>query len=178
MRSLRRFLKRLKTFSSLRRDDQRLRGGIEEHFALQTEENLRSGMTLAEARRQAMLKFGAAVAIRDDYDAEQGLPFLENLLQDLRYALRQMRKSPALTLLTALILTLGFGINTAIFSLVCHVLVDPLPFPQPNQLYAIWARSDAQASARIATSGPDFLDYLEAGRSRRSQYSSPGSRRR
>ena len=165
MRYLRRFLTRLKNFASMRGDDQRLLEEIEEHLALQTAENLRTGMPPAEARRQAMLKFGAAAAIREDYHGEQGLPFFENLLQDLRYALRQMRKSPAFTMLTALILTLGIGINTAIFSLVYHILVEPLPFSEPTQLYAMWARSDTQASARIAASGPDFLDYHDQSRS-------------
>jgi hypothetical protein len=67
---------------------------MEEHLALQTAENLRAGMTPAEARRQAVLKFGAVEAVREDYHAEQGLPFIDNLLQDARYALRQLAKSP------------------------------------------------------------------------------------
>ncbi len=165
MRFVRRFLARVANFMTWRRGDQRLREEIEEHLAMQTEENLHAGMPLAEARRQAMLKFGAVGVVRDNYRAEQGLPLLENLLQDLRYALRQMSKSPAFTLLTALILTLGIGINTAIFSLVYHILLEPLPFPQAEHLYAVWARSDAQGSTRIAASGPDFLDYQDQSRS-------------
>src|SRR5580658_9609621 len=81
MRFLRRFLARLKNFAARRRDDQRLREEMEEHLARQTEENLRAGMTPAEARRQAVLKFGAAQAVRENYHAEQGLPLMENLLQ-------------------------------------------------------------------------------------------------
>ena len=83
------------------------------------------------------------------------------MLSDVRDALRQLRKSPVFTLTTALILTLGIGINTAIFSIVHHVLLEPLPFVNPDQLYAVWARSDAQGDARIAASGPDFVDYQE-----------------
>jgi putative ABC transport system permease protein len=90
---------------------------------------------------------------------------MHTLIQDLRFALRQMRRSPAFTLLTTLILTLGIGINTAIFSLVYHILLEPLPFPQPDQLYAVWARSDAEGNARIASSGPDFLDYHDQTKS-------------
>jgi hypothetical protein len=63
---------------------------MEAHLALQTEENLRLGMTPAEARRRAVLKFGAVEAVREHYRAEQGLPFLENLLLDLRFALRML----------------------------------------------------------------------------------------
>jgi predicted permease len=165
MRFVKRFLARVANFTTWRRGDQRLREEIEQHLALQTEENLRAGMRLDEARRQAALKFGAIGVVRDNYHAEQGLPLMENLLQDLRYALRQMRKSPAFTLLTALILTLGIGINTAIFSLVYHILLEPLPFPQAKELYVVWARSDAQGNARIAASGPDFLDYQDQGKS-------------
>ena len=97
MRFLRRFLARLKNFAAGRRDNQRLREEMEEHLAGQTEENLRAGMTPAEARRQAVLKFGAVQAVRENYHAEQGLPLMENLLQDTRYALRSLpgrRASP------------------------------------------------------------------------------------
>jgi hypothetical protein len=165
MRVLRRFLARLANFVAGRRGDQRLREEMEEHLAMQMEENLRSGMSPAEARRQAALKSGAAEAVKENYPDEQGLPFIENLLQDVRYAWRQMRKSPSFTLLTALILTLGIGVNTAIFSLVDHILLEPLPFSQPDHLYSVWAHSDAQGNARIAASGPDFLDYQDQSRS-------------
>ena len=67
---------------------------MEDHLGQQTAENLRAGMTPAEARRQAVLKFGAVEAIREDYHSEQGLPFIENLLQDVRFALRMFAKSP------------------------------------------------------------------------------------
>ena len=80
MRFLRRFLARLKNFATGRQDDQRLREEMEEHLAQQTAENLRAGMTPAEARRQAVLKFGAVQAVRENYHAEQGLPWMENLL--------------------------------------------------------------------------------------------------
>lgn len=165
MRALWRFFTRLRNVAIRRREEQRLTEEMESHIASQTEENLRAGMNPAEARRLARLKFGAVEVIREQYHAEVSLPFVENLLQDLRYALRQMRKSPAFTLLTALILTLGIGVNTTIFSLVYHILLEPLPFSQPNQLFAVWARSDAQGDARIAASGPDFLDYQDQNRS-------------
>jgi hypothetical protein len=69
-----------------RREDHRFREEIEEHIALQTIENLRANLPHSEARRQAVLKFGAVGAVREDYQAEQGLPFIENLLQGLRFA--------------------------------------------------------------------------------------------
>ena len=80
MRFLRRFFIRLSNFTTGRRADQRLREEMAEHLALQTEENLRAGMSPVEARRQAALKLGAAAAIREDHHAEQGLPLIENFL--------------------------------------------------------------------------------------------------
>ena len=90
MKFLRRFFIRLSNFATGRSADQRLQDEIAEHLAFQTEENLRAGMSPAEARRQAALKFGAAQAIREDHHAEQSLPFFENLLFDLRYAVRML----------------------------------------------------------------------------------------
>ena len=93
MRFLRRFIARLSNSVTKRREDERMREEIEEHLALQTAENLRAGLPPAEARRQAVLKFGAVEAIKEDYRAERGMLFIENLLQDSRYALRMLRKS-------------------------------------------------------------------------------------
>ena len=90
MKFLRRFFIRLSNFVTRRSADQRLQEEIAEHLAFQTEENLRAGMSPAEARRQAALKLGAAEAIREHHHAEQSLPFIENLLFDLRYAVRML----------------------------------------------------------------------------------------
>ena len=76
MRFLRRLLARVANYVTRRQGDQRLREEMEEHLALQTAENLRAGMSPSEARREAVLKFGAREAIRENYHAEQGLPFL------------------------------------------------------------------------------------------------------
>ncbi len=137
MRSVRRLLTRVVNVVTWGRDDQRLRQEIEEHLALQTEENLRAGMPPSEARRQALLKLGAVAALRDNYHDEQGLPWLENLLQDLRYALRQMRKSTAFTATAVVTLALGIGATTAIFTLVQQVMLRSLPVARPDQLWRI-----------------------------------------
>jgi hypothetical protein len=82
MSSLRRFLTRLFNSATRRAQEERLREEIEEHVALQTEENLRAGFSPVEARRQAMLKFGGVEAMKQDYRAERGLPLIENLARD------------------------------------------------------------------------------------------------
>src|SRR5215475_10623669 len=106
MTSLRRFLIRLLNSATWRAQDERLREEIEEHIALQTEENLRAGLSPLEARRQAMLKFGGVEAMKQDYRAERGLPLIEDLLQDLRFAIRILGRTPGLTAVAILTLAM------------------------------------------------------------------------
>jgi predicted permease len=127
MRVLRRFLTRLANFAARRQNDQRLLEEIEEHIALQTAENLRSGMQPAEARRQAVLKFGAREAVREEYHAVRGLPSIENLLQDLRVALRTLAKSPGFAAAAILVLALGIGALTTVATWTNAVLYNPWP---------------------------------------------------
>ena len=84
-----------------------------------------------------MLKFGAVEAIKEDYRDQQGLPFLETLLQDTRHALRRLRMAPAFTITTVLTLALGIGATTSIFTLVHAVLLKSLPVANPGELYRL-----------------------------------------
>lgn len=137
MRMLNRLFARVRNFSLGRRGDARLREEMEGHVAMQAEEHVRAGMTPTEARRQALLTLGAVEAIREQYREEEGLPQLEHLLHDFRYALRQLRKSPGFTLTAVLTLALGIGATTAIFTLVQQVMLQSLPVPRPDQLWRI-----------------------------------------
>ena len=100
---------------------------IEEHIALQTDENLRAGLSPVEARRQAMLKFGGVEAMKEDYRAERGLLFIENLLGDLRNAGRTICRMPGLAAVIILSLAIGIGVNTTIFSWIQLILFQPMP---------------------------------------------------
>lgn len=134
MRGLRRFLIRLSASALRTRDEARLREELEEHLALQTEDNIRAGLPPAEARRQAVLKFGAVEALKEQYRDEQGLPYLEWLLHDVRYALRQLRRAPVFAATATLSLAVGIGANAAMFTLVDRVLLRSLPVADPQEL--------------------------------------------
>ena len=132
MKSLRRFFARLAGLATRRAQDERLREEIEEHIALQTAENIRAGLSPVEARRQAMLKFGGVEAIKEDCRAERGLLFIENFLQDARYAMRSLRRTPGLTAFVVITLALGIGMTSSIFSMVDALIFRPYPVPHPS----------------------------------------------
>src|ERR1700724_2881566 len=127
MRSVRRFLNRVFNSATRRAHEERLREEIDEHIALQTAENVHAGLSPVEARRQAMLKFGGVEAMKQDYRAERGLVFIENLLGDLRNAGRSIGRMPRLAAVIILSLAIGIGVNTAIFSWIQLMLFEPMP---------------------------------------------------
>lgn len=134
MSSIRRLWTRTVNFVTRSSSDRRLREEMEEHLALQIEENIHAGMTPAEARRLAIVKFGPAEAVRESYHAEEGLPLIESALQDCRYALRMLFRSPVLSVVAVLTLALGIGANTAIFSFLDAVMLRSLPVRDPQRL--------------------------------------------
>ncbi len=127
MRFLKRFLTRLFNSASRRANEERLREEIEGHIALQTAENRHAGLSPVEARRQAMLKFGGVEAMKEDYRAERGLQFIENLLGDLRNAGRSISRMPGLAAVIVVSLAIGIGVNTTIFSWIQMILFEPMP---------------------------------------------------
>ncbi len=163
MKSLRRFWMRFSNLATGRRADQRLQDEIAEHLALQIDENLRAGMTAAEARRQAALQFGATQAIRESHHAEQSLPFVENLLFDLRYAVRMLVRSPGFSFIAIATMALGIGATTAIYSVIAATLLHPLPYPNPDELVRVVDDLPGVGAHGVGISVPEWRDLENSG---------------
>ena len=138
---------------AMRRAWQRLRGAIrggqgesdlgaelESHIEMQIEDNLRAGMTLDDARRDARLKLGSLDSIKESYRDQRGLPRIEALVSDIRWAIRGLRKTPGFTIVAVATLALGIGANTAVFSLVDQILLHPRGIANPDRIVAIQTR--------------------------------------
>jgi macrolide transport system ATP-binding/permease protein len=142
MKKLRRLWARIWNFAARGRGERRLREEMEMHVELQAEANLRAGMPAAEARRQALLKFGPVQAVREQHHAEAGLPLIETVLQDCRYAVRVLRKSPVFAAVAVLTLALGIGANAAIFTLINALMLKSLPVADPGSLVRLGDTND------------------------------------
>jgi predicted permease len=115
------------------------------HLAEETADRIRSGMTPAEARRTALRDFGRVAEQKEAARRVRGFPWLDDLAGDLRFALRGLRRSPGISAAAVATLALGVGAATATFAVVDGILLRSLPYPDPNQLVAIWeTRPDRQ----------------------------------
>jgi putative ABC transport system permease protein len=136
---------------------------MQEHLAQQTADNVRAGMSSVEARRQAVLKFGAIGAIREEYHSELKLPFIETLMRDLRYALRRLVASPGFASVAILTIALGIGATTAIYSVVDATLLHPLPYAAPKELVRIEDNLAGVGAQDVGASIPELRDLEASG---------------
>jgi predicted permease len=127
------------------------------HVEQLAEDYVDRGMDPDQALRRARIEFGGMEGVKEDCRESRWVHMLDTFLQDTRYSLRLMRKNPGFTLIAMLTLTLGIGANTAIFSVVNGVLLNPLPFPEPGQLVAL--HESKVNFERGSISYPNFRDW-------------------
>ena len=142
MRWLDRLRLRLRTLFHRNRVESELRREFEFHLQEQISENTRRGMSREEARSSALRTIGGVAQLEEQCRDERGLHLVESTLQDVRYALRSLRNTPAFTLVAVLSLALGVGANTAIFSLIDSIILNSLPVKDPQQL--VFVRTNQQ----------------------------------
>jgi macrolide transport system ATP-binding/permease protein len=174
MKTLRAWIRRIAGMMSNEQREKEFASELEGHLQMHVDDNLRSGMNPEDARRDAIMKLGGLETTRQAYRERGTAPFFETLLQDLRFALRQLRKNPGFTITAVLMLTLGIAASVAIFAFVDAALLKPLPYPNPNRLVDVTESSAMAPHANL--SYPDYLDWKRLNQSFSSldAYSSTG----
>ena len=165
MNRIRALLARLHGFFSGPGEDDDLQDEMQAHLEMETAENIRRGMNPDEARRAAMLASGgltqAAEAVRD----QRGIPAVESLVADIRYAMRSLRHNRAFTAIVVVTLALGIGANTAIFSVVRGVLLKSLPHRDGSRLVYLRHSMDGPAGENISFSVPEVRGFRDGAKS-------------
>ncbi|HXJ94339.1 MAG TPA: ABC transporter permease [Terriglobia bacterium] len=134
------------------------------HLEMLLEENVHRGMPPEEARCAALRAFGGVEQVKEEYREKRSLPMIETLAQDLHYGLRQLRRNSGFTVVAVLTLALGIGANTAIFSVVNTVLLQPLPYRDADRLVMVWGNDRPHGYDTDQVSPPDFRDWQSQNR--------------
>ncbi len=151
-------LYRLRSLFRRERVEAELDDELRFHFEQAVDKGMRSGLTRAEAARQARMSIGGVDYVKEECREARGVRIMEILAQDVRYALRTLRAKPVFTAVAILTLALGVGANTAIFSLVNAVLLRSLPFPEPDRLVRIRFANPGLGMHGVLYSVPELQD--------------------
>ena len=152
---------RLGFASGRRRLDNEARAELDAHLDLLVERYIRSGMTPEEARAAARQQLGNLTLVREEVYTLNGIGWVDGLAQDLRYASRQLRRSPGFSAIVIATLALGIGGTTAVFSVVKAVLLAPLPYDQPGQLVRFHQQEPDKPGTRHTLAAPHFASLRE-----------------
>ncbi len=139
--------------------ERRLDAELRFHFEQQVTDNIRAGMSQEEARRAANLKIGGLESLKEDCRDARGTRWVENLLQDIRFTARSLRRSPSFTLTAVLCLGLGIGANTTIFSVVDALMIRELPVRQPQRLVLLGEGHASGSNDGFPNSPPDLFSW-------------------
>src|ERR1039457_2701154 len=151
-----------KRFLVRRRWDEERARELQAHVQIETDENVSRGMLPDEARYAANRKLGNSTQIREEIFHMNSMAFVETMWQDLRFAFRMLRKNVGFTAVAILTLALGIGANTAIFSVVYAVLLQPLPYKNSSQLVIL--NETTPRIGTVSVSYPNFLDWRASSR--------------
>ena len=157
MRQLRAWLFRFKGLFLKDARDREFADELESHLQMHIDDNISAGMSPAEARRVAVMKLGGVDQTKEAYRDRATIPFLESVVQDLRFTLRQLRKHPAFTVTATAMVALGIGASVAIFAFVDAALIKPLPYKNPSRL--LYVAETTPDIPRGVLSYPDYLDW-------------------
>jgi predicted permease len=155
MRTLRSFVRRFRNVFRREELDRDLSDELASHLAMHIEDNVRAGMSQQEARRAALLKLGGVEQVKESHRERRGLPMLESVWQDLRFAVRMLGKSPGFTFLAVLCLALGIGVNTSVFTVLDVAMLRPMPVSEPESMTIL-----SRAGSPLI-SYPDYLGYRD-----------------
>jgi putative ABC transport system permease protein len=151
---------RIRGFFARKNHDSELDLELRAHLEMLTDENIRRGMSPAEAHYAARREFGGVEQTKELYREQRGILLIDSFLQDLRFALRGLRNRPGFALVAILTLALGIGSTTAVFSVVDRILFRSLPYPHDEQLVSFGDKAPFEANEFVL--GPDYVDWKKA----------------
>jgi len=134
------------------------------HIEMQTQENIKEGMKPEAARRAAARSFGAMESLKETCRDQRGGRWIEDLFQDLRYGARMLLKTPGFTVVAVFTLALGIGADTAIFSAVNALVVQPLPYKDSRQIAQLLQTDERTGRSSVEISPADFIDLKSQAR--------------